>query len=213
MHITYTATDGYKYDYDAIETALVKLGATEQEADALTDVLHEEGWGGVEDTQDDADFSDETLTHMLAWLRENRPVDPRATWDDSDYIEIIESAKQDWCANSPCTTPLDDDSDASINRELFDNAAGCFHARGLDGELHNTSDADIRADVQRGLDRWYGAVDASAVEHYDKLDAAARAEYRENTLVGDARDGDTISRATAEQLDAIDAGRKAPCLS
>jgi len=60
--------DGITYDYKAIERDLVALGATAAEADALTEILHVEGWGGCEDT------SDPQLGNMLAWLRENRTV-------------------------------------------------------------------------------------------------------------------------------------------
>jgi hypothetical protein len=62
------SNDSVTYDYKAIERDLVVLGATPAEADALTEVLHVEGWGGVEDS------SDPQLANMLEWLRENRPV-------------------------------------------------------------------------------------------------------------------------------------------
>ncbi|MDE2105833.1 MAG: hypothetical protein KGL39_51905 [Patescibacteria group bacterium] len=141
----------------------------------------------------------------------NRPVDPRTDWDDSHYIDIIDSERDRWDETSPCTTPTDEDTDEAINRAFGFPPSGAL--RSLSTELADWSEDDIRAAVRRGLDAWYGVVDVSAVEHYDQLLPLARREYRENTLVGDARDGDCISVATAEQLDAIDAGRKAPCLA
>jgi hypothetical protein len=71
----------FEYDYLAIEDALKALGATAAEADALTDVLHVEGWGGVEETMPTAcsrrDFTHDELTNMLEWLREHRPVEAK----------------------------------------------------------------------------------------------------------------------------------------
>lgn len=190
------------HNYEEIETALVALGATAQEADALTDVLHVEGWGGVEDS----DMNDAVLVNMIAWLRENRPVDPRADWDDSNYIDIIESEKERWFSASPCTTPTSEETDASINKMLGFPPGGCIHVDGLAGALKNETEDEIRASVSAGLDAWYGTVDTSAVEHYDQLpEPSERREYRENDF--------ELSIATKEQLDAIDAGRKAPCLA
>lgn len=64
-----------EYDYAAIARALCAHGATEAEAEALTDILHEEGWGGteaLEDGQAARDFSDFELEVAIAWYRENR---------------------------------------------------------------------------------------------------------------------------------------------
>jgi hypothetical protein len=58
------------YDYTQIEADLIRLGATPEEADALTDILHEEGWG--EDWGDNGQFSDDYLRHKIWWYREFR---------------------------------------------------------------------------------------------------------------------------------------------
>lgn len=60
-------------NYNEIETALIRLGATEDEADALTDILHIEGWGGRENGA----LTDEVLSNRIEWLRECRPLDKR----------------------------------------------------------------------------------------------------------------------------------------
>lgn len=46
-------------------------------------------------------------------------------------------------------------------------------------------------------------VDVESVEHYDQLDAEARAEYRAQSV---------LTPATEAELDRIDAGLKARCL-
>jgi hypothetical protein len=62
------------YDLAAIEAALERLGATYAEADALTEILHEEGWGGIEETcnRGGVDIDDATLRGRLEWYREER---------------------------------------------------------------------------------------------------------------------------------------------
>lgn len=53
--------------YSQIEKSLIRLGATAEEADGMTDILHTEGWGG-----DESDITDEVLAKKLSWYRENR---------------------------------------------------------------------------------------------------------------------------------------------
>lgn len=146
--MTYTGKN-----YQEIEEGLIRLGATAEEADALTDILHEEGWGGEEDSE----LTDEVLSAKIDWLREFRPVDPRADWDDSNYIDIIESAKSEWFESHPeCDTQTSEDTDASINVAL--GLPSCGSLRGLSLDLANTSEHDIRASVKQGLDDWFSAV-------------------------------------------------------
>jgi hypothetical protein len=65
-----------EFDYPAIEEALIEQGAAAAEADALTEILHVEGWGGIEDTNT-RNFTRGELWNMIVWLRENRPVEAR----------------------------------------------------------------------------------------------------------------------------------------
>jgi hypothetical protein len=59
------------YDYTQIEVDLIRLGATPEEADAMTTILHEEDWG--EDWGDQSgQFSDDYLKHKIWWYREFR---------------------------------------------------------------------------------------------------------------------------------------------
>jgi hypothetical protein len=61
------------YDYTQIEMDLIRLGATPEEADVLTDILHEEGWGEQPGWGNQSGrFSDNYLEHKLAWYREFR---------------------------------------------------------------------------------------------------------------------------------------------
>jgi pyruvate carboxylase len=62
-----TENDIVTFDIPAIEAALVAAGATAEEADALTDILHEEGWGGAE-----YDLTPEVFAAKVAWYREER---------------------------------------------------------------------------------------------------------------------------------------------
>jgi hypothetical protein len=85
------------YSYNAIEADLIRLGATPKEADALTDILHQEGWSLLfplpQSIADDAmtsishkedpdrqgtcgRFSDAYLNDRINWYREFRA--PRA---------------------------------------------------------------------------------------------------------------------------------------
>jgi hypothetical protein len=59
------------YDYTQIEMDLIRLGATPEEADALTDILHEEDWEGNRGDQP-GQFSDDYLRHKIWWYREFR---------------------------------------------------------------------------------------------------------------------------------------------
>lgn len=76
VHITKTADDRFKFDYEAIEAAMRRLGATEEEADAATDILSEEGWGGIEYEMPDGiyarHFTDAELLSKLNIVRERR---------------------------------------------------------------------------------------------------------------------------------------------
>lgn len=73
-HITKTAADEFIFDYDAIEKALRRLGATEAEADAATDILDVEGWGGVEyempGGHSERHFTEQELLSKLALVRD-----------------------------------------------------------------------------------------------------------------------------------------------
>ncbi len=61
------------FDYEAIETRLKKIGASEPEASALTDILHKAGWGGREfEGHYSRDIGDDTLFAVLQWLRSER---------------------------------------------------------------------------------------------------------------------------------------------
>lgn len=60
-----------RFDMPVIHAALVAAGATETEADGLTDILHEEGWGGAEFTADGW-ISDDVLVNKIRWYREHR---------------------------------------------------------------------------------------------------------------------------------------------
>lgn len=72
MHITFDhENDRRVFDYAAIDRALVALGASDNEAACLTDILHQEGWGGIEET-DTRNFTEDELRDKLAWLREVR---------------------------------------------------------------------------------------------------------------------------------------------
>jgi hypothetical protein len=62
-----TENDTVTFDIPAIEAALVAAGATADEADALTDILHEEGWGGAE-----YELTPEVFAAKVAWYREER---------------------------------------------------------------------------------------------------------------------------------------------
>lgn len=68
-HIT-KADDLFSFDYEAIEKSLCALGATKAEADAATDILDIEGWGGIEyempqGVQQRHFTNDELLTMLL----------------------------------------------------------------------------------------------------------------------------------------------------
>jgi hypothetical protein len=133
--------------------------------------------------------------------------------DDSDVIDIIEEAKAEWFAMHPeCTTPTIEETDASINKELGLPATGSL--RGLAVDLADSTPEEITANVKSGLDLWFGEVDIAAVEYYDQLSTKslsgqvnelAMREYREDSY--------SLSVATRQQLDFIDSGLKAPCLS
>lgn len=75
IHIQYDPERQVRtFNYDAIEAALREVGASQEEAEALTDILHTEGWGGIEETET-RNFTEEELEQKLAWLREHRPVE------------------------------------------------------------------------------------------------------------------------------------------
>lgn len=56
------------WDYASISILLVEVGATQQEAAALTAILDAEGWGGKEYRLGDLDF--DPRAEMLQWLRD-----------------------------------------------------------------------------------------------------------------------------------------------
>ncbi len=60
---------------DAIENlrrAIVHLDATENEKDALTEILHVEGFGGREDGAGNVPMAREIAIERLEWLRDMR---------------------------------------------------------------------------------------------------------------------------------------------
>lgn len=66
-------------------------------------------------------------------------------------------------------------------------------------------DCDIEADHDFGLCNDCERVDVSAVEYYDQLSEAERLDYRNGTI--------DLNQATIADLNHIDAGLKAHCLS
>lgn len=63
--------DTQVFDYAEIQRLLIaEHGASAAEAAQLTDILHDEGWGGYEDQlNEDADT---ILAHRLEWYRSER---------------------------------------------------------------------------------------------------------------------------------------------
>lgn len=59
----------WKFDYARIEEIAISQGATEQEADAITDILHHVGWGGQEARL--LDDAEAVIVDTLAWHRED----------------------------------------------------------------------------------------------------------------------------------------------
>ena len=66
----------FSFDFDAIMDSLQALGATAEEAEALTDILDVEGWGGMEYADVPYcgvyDFTPEQLRAKLDWYRNER---------------------------------------------------------------------------------------------------------------------------------------------
>jgi hypothetical protein len=130
--------------------------------------------------------------------------------DDSDVIDVIESAEAAWLGSHEINAPTDERTDECINTALGLPPLGAI--RPLADEFADWSQDGIRAAVERGLENWSAGNSISgvtreeilAVEYYDQLPVGERAAWRENA---------TISPEMRRELDAIDAGRKAPCLS
>ena len=122
--------------------------------------------------------------------------------DYTEMIDVIDSAVSDWFAKTNCSALKDENTDEWINEKLCGNHSG----QGLENGTEMTAE-EITEAVNEGLDGWFGGVDKNTVEYYDQLSVSARSEWREGTA------SDDVSLATWEQLNAIDAGRKAPILS
>jgi hypothetical protein len=74
--------------------------------------------------------------------------------DDSDVIDIIESAKEEWFAeHTECSTPTSEETDGFINSHL--GLPNCGAIRGLAMDLADCSPDEIKAGVKAGLDFWY----------------------------------------------------------
>jgi hypothetical protein len=122
--------------------------------------------------------------------------------DYTEMTEFIDSAVSDWFTSHNCSTAKDENADEWINQKLIGNYSGF----GLENGSEMTGREIIEA-VNEALDGWFGSVDTNTVEYYDQLTESGRAEWREGTA------SDDVSLATWEQLNAIDAGKKAPVLS
>lgn len=76
MHIQKITKTVWEYDHREIEEALRELGATQSEAEALTDILDIEGWGGMEHEMPEGvtgrDFTPDELASKLEWYRDCR---------------------------------------------------------------------------------------------------------------------------------------------
>ena len=55
-----------------LRRAIVNLDATEEEKDALTEILHVEGFGGREDNAGNVAMARPIAEERLAWLRDQR---------------------------------------------------------------------------------------------------------------------------------------------
>ena len=74
-HVISTEDDFLIFNWLRIEDNLADAGATAEEVDGLTNILADEGWGGLEYPEDGGDskmFSREELQQKLAWYREHR---------------------------------------------------------------------------------------------------------------------------------------------
>lgn len=84
------SNDSYDYDYPAIEAALVELGATPEEADRMTDSLHEQGWTNFECVMDESEM-DRYLDHTIDVIREGWSVDAdRQAKADAQLAELCD---------------------------------------------------------------------------------------------------------------------------
>ena len=74
--------------------------------------------------------------------------------DDSDVIDIIESAKAEWFESHPeCDTPTTEETDEAINKALGLSVSGSL--RGLAVDLADLTPEEISADVKHGLSAWW----------------------------------------------------------
>lgn len=81
-----------------------------------------------------------------------------ATWieDDSDVIDAIESAKEEWFSAhaDEKLAPTSEVTDEDINDALGLPRSGAL--RNLSDEFADWSEDEVRAAVARGLDAWAG---------------------------------------------------------
>jgi hypothetical protein len=122
--------------------------------------------------------------------------------DYTEMIDTIDGAVSAWFEKHNCSTAKDDNADEHINQNLCGNYSG----HGLENGTEMTAE-EITEAVQEGLDDWFGGADKNTVEYYDQLSVQDRTEWRDGTA------SDDVSLATWEQINAIDAGKKAPILS
>lgn len=80
--------------------------------------------------------------------------------DDSDVINIIDTAKTDWFAEHPeCQAATDETTDECINKALFLPPTGAI--RSLVDEVAGMSGEEIYQAVKRGLDNWFETIKMS----------------------------------------------------
>ena len=74
--------------------------------------------------------------------------------DDSEVIDIIESAKAEWLEAHPeCELETDESTDEAINKQLGLPASGSV--RGLALDLAACTPEQISGDVEDGLAEWF----------------------------------------------------------
>jgi hypothetical protein len=126
---------------------------------------------------------------------------------ESDFGPLQMEAQSEWFAAHPDCTKATDCRTDEIIAGYLGNLQAAQPENGIYERFYLLTQQEFKEQIAAAMDAWYGTVDTSAVEYYDQLpDPSARREYREATDYN-------LSVATKEQLDAIDAGRKAPCLA
>ena len=92
--IAVPASRDFNFNYEALETALKRAGASENEAEALLELLHDIGWGGLEfppPSSTHKDFTFKELKQILKWYRTryfDRKIQPRKTQLDQFHEDI-----------------------------------------------------------------------------------------------------------------------------